>query len=85
MCAEKNEADHPYAGRELELVVARAIYRGLKRRHGRREPYVSGEPAPHESTTIDGEFYLMAVARTVLAELRNLSIALDVLALPPRE
>jgi len=62
--SDKTERDT----RERERVVAEAIFRGLKR-HRR---YVSGHPAPHEKTTIDGEFYLMSVAREVLRALRDL-------------
>lgn len=51
--------------REKERRIALAIFRGLKRRS---RGYVSGEPEPHHATTIDGEFYLMSVAREVLKE-----------------
>jgi len=57
--------------RHLEFVVARAIYAGLRRRN--TDSYVScvyGEPTPNEKTTIDEKFFLMAVARQVLAELK---------------
>ena len=56
--------------RTLENLVAKAIFDGLKRRNSR---YVSGEPAPHVKTTIDGDFYLMAVARHVLKAIQTAS------------
>jgi hypothetical protein len=52
--------------RDMEKLVAVAIFEGLKRRNS---GYVSGEPERGAKTTIDGKFYLMAVARHVLKTL----------------
>jgi hypothetical protein len=52
------------ARRDEELLVAEAIFHALKRRNP--NAYVSGNPAPHQKTTIDGQFYLLSVARQVL-------------------
>ena len=54
--------------RAKELLVAEAIFDGLKRRN---RGYVSGVPRPGSKTTIDGEFYLMSMAREVLKALRS--------------
>ena len=48
----------------LVTVIATAIYDALQSTNPKG--LVSGEPAPHERTLIDGRFYLRAVARRVL-------------------
>lgn len=74
-------APPPGDGRELEKLIARAIYAGLQRRN--RTAYVFPEPEMHQMTTIDGKFYLMAVARHVFTALREASAL--VLQQPPSE
>ena len=68
---------------DLELRVAKAIYLGLKAKHGGLHRYVSGEPDPSspEMTTIDGDFCLIKVARQVLAALPPQMVAPE----PPRQ
>jgi hypothetical protein len=48
-------------------LLADAIYDGLRKTSPR--DLVSGRPAPHERTLIDGQFLLRAVARRILREL----------------
>ena len=55
--------------RSKEAVIAKAIFDGLKRRNP--DAYVSPEPELHRQTVIDGRFYLMAVARRVIAALAD--------------
>ena len=54
--------------RDLEALVAKAIFDGLQRRNS---GYICGDPRIGSKTTIDGRFYLMSVARHVLKALRD--------------
>ena len=56
------------ASRTLEHLIARAIYDDLVRQ-ARARGYVLGPPAPHQKTSLDGEFSLMSAARRVLRNL----------------
>lgn len=60
--------------KHMEDVVATAICRGLKRRHA--HAYVE-QPRRGFKTAVDGEFYMMAVARQVLAEMRRSGLLID--------
>lgn len=72
MTRRKNPADASGSrDRHEEFLVARAIHEALRREKSRRgKGYVDAGPiGPHRVTLIDGEFHLMAVARSVLKAL----------------
>lgn len=65
---------------EITRIIASAIYDGMRSRKSdaamnpcprQSSAYVAGEPAPHAKTSIDGTFYLMAVARAVTRRLSS--------------
>lgn len=60
-------------GRELQQYIADAIFEGLERQEVYKKKSesnsVAGKAAPSEDTWITGYFYLMAVARRVIARL----------------
>ena len=59
-------------GRELEKLIAEGIHNGLvDRKSGEKGNYILGEPSPHTLSTVDGRFYLMAVARHVIRALES--------------
>jgi hypothetical protein len=66
----EKETKEQNGSRRLEYIIAQAILESLENkksggRHGASN-YVLGEARPHVLTTIDGKFYLMAIARHVI-------------------
>jgi hypothetical protein len=58
--------------REIEYLIAVAIHEGMRSiRAGRCNHVSSPLPSPHSKTLIDGDFYLMAVARHVERRLKS--------------
>ena len=76
MAAENAISPAEAERKRREELVAWAIYRGLRRRN--RDSFVS-EPERGRAVLIDGNFYLMAVARRVLKEMEG-----EALLVPPR-
>jgi len=58
------------ASGDLDQLIADTIYDALRSKNcGGSGALVQGRPAPNETTTIDGSFYLRAVARRIRRKL----------------
>jgi hypothetical protein len=59
-------------GRDLQQIIADAIYEGLSRQEARDAAnFVGMLPHPRQKTSIEGDFYLMTVARRVVRRLEE--------------